>query len=73
MDRTEKFSEYARAGVIEYWLVDIGDRTIEIFSLEEGAYVLKTRTNFEEEAGSPLLQGFKVKLAEKFPLKDDQG
>lgn len=67
IDRTEKFSEYARAGVKEYWLVDIAAGTIELFSLEEGAYVLKTRTSFEEEANSPLLPGFKVKLAENPP------
>lgn len=64
IDRTEKFFEYAQAGVKEYWLVDIAARTIELFSLEEGAYVLKTRAGFEEEVNSSLLPGFKVKLAE---------
>ncbi|MEA3344986.1 MAG: Uma2 family endonuclease, partial [Chloroflexota bacterium] len=37
-DRDEKFLEYARAGVEEYWLVDPEAQTIEVFTLEEGAY-----------------------------------
>jgi Uma2 family endonuclease len=39
-DRREKFEEYARAGVVEYWLVDPKGRTIEVFVLREGVFHL---------------------------------
>ena len=59
-DRSEKFVEYAQAGVSEYWLVDTAKRTIEVFTLERGAYVLMGRWGPAEIAHSGLLTGFEV-------------
>lgn len=38
-DKTKKQNAYARAGVKEYWLVDLAAQTIEIVVLEDGSYV----------------------------------
>jgi Uma2 family endonuclease len=35
-DRGTKASVYARAGVPEYWVVDVSDRTIEVFRAPDG-------------------------------------
>lgn len=37
-DRLVKYSIYERAGIPEYWLVNLEEQTIEIFVLEEGRY-----------------------------------
>ena len=63
-DRIEKFSEYARAGIREYWLVDPAAATVEVFVLERGVYVLAARGTFEERVASRLLPGFGVTLAD---------
>ena len=59
-DRSEKFVEYAQAGVSEYWLVDTAKQTIEVFTLEFGVYVLLGRWGPAEIAFSELLTGFEV-------------
>ncbi len=65
-DRGEKFLEYARAGVAEYWLVDPEARTIEVFVLEEGTYALLGKFNPGEAARSKVLAGFEVMVEEVF-------
>jgi Uma2 family endonuclease len=37
-DRGEKFYEYARGGVPEYWLLDPGEKWAEFYQLQEGRY-----------------------------------
>jgi len=65
-DRLEKFLEYAKAGVIEYWLVDPDGKKIEVFVLREGAYELLGRFGPGETARSRLLTGFEVAADEVF-------
>ncbi len=38
VDREVKFDQYARAGVMHYWLVDPAEQTFEAFTLEDGQY-----------------------------------
>jgi Uma2 family endonuclease len=59
-DRSEKFVEYAQAGVSEYWLVDTAKQTIEVFTLERGAYILLGKWGTAEIAHSGLLTGFEI-------------
>ena len=40
-DRFTKFNLYQRAGVREYWIVDPGDKTVQVFVLEDGRYTAK--------------------------------
>jgi len=64
VDRMEKFQEYARAGVLEYWIVDPEARTVEVYTLRRGAYVLQGKWGPGETAASGLLEGFAVRVEE---------
>jgi len=60
VDRGEKFLEYARAGISEYWLVDPEARSIEVFVLQDGVYTLLVKAGPGEKARSQLLDGLQV-------------
>ncbi len=66
VDRGEKFLEYARAGVSEYWLVDPDAQTVEVFVLIEEAYSLLGQFGLGERARSQVLAGFEVEIDEVF-------
>jgi len=65
-DRVEKFAEYARAGIPEYWIVDPDAESIEVFTLREGAYELLGKWRAGEITHSALLAGFQVAVGEIF-------
>lgn len=65
-DRQEKTTEYARAGVEEYWIVDPVARTIEVFVLRERRYQLLGKWSEGETARSEVLEGFDVAVKEIF-------
>jgi Uma2 family endonuclease len=73
-DRHEKFSEYAQAGVREYWMVDPDACTVEVFVLRKGAlrqssgqaYELLGKWGKGEKAHSEVLAGFGVAVDEVF-------
>lgn len=62
-DRREKFEEYALAGISEYWLVDPNRRTIEVYVLREGVYLLLGKWGMGEPARSEVLHGFEVSVS----------
>jgi len=39
IDRVKKFNKYMKAGVREYWIVDPDTKSVQIFLLENGAYI----------------------------------
>lgn len=61
-DRREKMQVYQAAGVPEYWIVDPRDNTIEIYILEQGAYLLTGKYGQGEVARSRLVQGFDISV-----------
>lgn len=63
-DRGEKFFEYAKAGVREYWLVDPEKRSIEVYTLRGQVYEPFVLSG--EKACAKLLEGFCVSLEEVF-------
>lgn len=65
-DRHDKFFEYAQAGISEYWLVDPEAATIEIFFLEESAYILVSTAEGGARVRSRLLDGLEVKASSVF-------
>ncbi|HYG74858.1 MAG TPA: Uma2 family endonuclease [Planctomycetota bacterium] len=65
-DRVKKFSVYESAGVSEYWIVDDRDRCIEVFNLKDGAYVLSGKHDIGATAGSTVLPGFGIPVADVF-------
>ena len=64
VDRGEKFLEYARAGIGEYWLVDPEAQTIEVFVLKDEAFTLLVKAGPGEKAHSQVLDGFDVAVDE---------
>jgi len=66
VDRRTKFEIYARAGVPEYWMLDQAARTIEVFRLRDGRYVLLGKVGPGERARSTALPGFEPSVDDVF-------
>lgn len=65
-DRIDKFYEYEKAGISEYWIVDPYRQVIEVFILEKGAYVLFGKWGTGEVAYSKTLAGFQASVDDIF-------
>ncbi len=61
-DKEDKFQEYERSGIQEYWIVDPFRQIIEIYTLENGVYEKFGRWGIGEIAKSKLLDGFEVSV-----------
>ncbi len=69
VDKRIKLLAYQDAGVPEYWLVDPQSRTVVIYRLDVAnrRYVEIERAGMEEEVGSEVLAGFRVRVGDLFP------
>ena len=66
-DTVDKFQEYARAGIPEYWLVDPRDNSLAVYTLPEGAEVYQELSKTTQgEAYSNVLEGFCANVTELF-------
>jgi Uma2 family endonuclease len=65
-DRIVKFRKYLAAGVREYWVVDPGQKTVEVHILNSGQYVT-TVYDAADEAPVSVLPGCSIKLRDVFP------
>lgn len=66
-DTVDKFQEYARAGIPEYWLIDPRDNSLTIYTLPEDADSYTERSKQASgEACSQLLDGFCVDVDSLF-------
>jgi len=65
-DRTNKFSEYEKAGVLEYWIVDPSERVIEVYVLAQKAYKIMGKWGTGETAYSKVLAGFQASVDDVF-------
>jgi len=65
-DRKEKYQVYQAAGVREYWIVDACAKTIEVYVLKEGVYLLTGKWGTGERAQSQVLSGFEVAIDDLF-------
>jgi Uma2 family endonuclease len=62
IDKEDKYLEYQRAGVQEYWIVDPFNQSIEVYALKNGIYEIFGKWGPGEIAKSKLLDGFKVSI-----------
>lgn len=61
-DRVQKYAEYERGGVREYWLIDPQKRVAEFYVLgEEGKYLLRTKGE-RGEYHSVVVEGFWLRI-----------
>lgn len=65
-DLKEKRTEYAAAGIKEYWIVDPQQRQITVLRLATGQYTAQGVFGIGEEAPSNLLAGFSLSVADVF-------
>lgn len=64
LDRGRKMDLYARSGVVEYWIVDPDNRSVEVYRLEGGAYRLELRAHEGAIVRSTLFPGLEVSPAD---------
>jgi Uma2 family endonuclease len=62
IDKEDKYLEYQRAGVQEYWIVDPFNQSVEVYTLKNGTYEILGISGPGEIAESKLLDGFKVSV-----------
>jgi Uma2 family endonuclease len=62
VDKEDKYLEYQRAGVLEYWIVNPFKQSIEVFTLENETYTQFGISGIGDIAKSKLLDGFEVSV-----------
>ena len=70
-DLRKKKRIYEAAGVREYWIVDLLEKSIEVFVLENNAYTLFHRVEIEGGVKSKVLPQFALDLKNVFIPWDD--
>ncbi len=66
-DKFTKFNLYQRAGVREYWIVDPGDKTVQVFVLEDGHYAAKDFGAAGDQVRVNVLEDYTIDLSQVFP------
>ena len=66
-DRLTKFNLYQRAGVREYWIVDPADKSVQVFTLEDGHYAAKDFGAAGDKLRVNVLEDCVIDLSEVFP------
>lgn len=61
-----KFELYEAAGVLEYWIVDLTEKTILQYILKEGQFLAQRPLIEEDRIESHVLKGFVLELSEVF-------
>ena len=65
-DYDEKRADYAKAGILEYWIVDPQEQRVTVLALEGGEYVEHASLQGAGAAPSKLLDGFTIDVAAVF-------
>lgn len=65
-DRDRKMKVYRRTGVLEYWVVDPSNRSIEIYARQNDDFEMSDFAMGTGEVRSRLLEGLVVDVAEVF-------
>jgi Uma2 family endonuclease len=65
-DRITKFNLYQRAGVREYWIVDLAGKSVQTFVLEDGRYTAKDYGAAEDRLKVSVLDNCVIDLSQVF-------
>lgn len=68
-DRLTKLNLYERAGVREYWIVDLAGRVVQKYILEEGRFVLKEIGLPDDKLKVGILEDCEIELSLIFPAE----
>ena len=66
VDLGEKMDEYARAGIPEYWIVEIDAKNVSIYVLRGASYVLANRVRSGETVQSATMANLFLQVDEMF-------
>lgn len=66
-DRNKKYRVYAKAGVMEYWIVDPGTKTVELLVLEAGEYRSLGIFRGQAKLPSQVVPNLPVRVEQLFP------
>ena len=67
-DLRKKFKVYEKSGVQEYWIVDPGEKSVQVFVLNNGKFALDQEVGIGAAVHSRLLEGFAVDLESIFTV-----
>jgi Uma2 family endonuclease len=70
-DYADKLTDYAGAGISEYWIVDAERGLVTVYQLAGGVYSLSGEFKPGQQASSPTLPGFSIDVAALFKVADD--
>jgi Uma2 family endonuclease len=65
-DRDTKLKLYARRGVLEYWIVDVRRRQLEVYRRAEATLALAATLGAADALESPHLSGFSCRVSALF-------
>ncbi|NQX67508.1 Uma2 family endonuclease [Paenibacillus alba] len=67
-DFNEKFNLYQKYGVQEYWIVDPGNQTVHVYSLQDGSYQIRQLYTEQETIQSNVFKELHVPMPHLFAL-----
>ncbi len=65
-DRGKKFKLYERMGVSEYWIIDVNNRSIEVYQRQETGYELASFAVEKGDVESFILAGLRIPVDSLF-------
>ena len=72
-DYVDKRTDYAEAGIPEYWIVDPETTLVTVFTLNRTEYKIAQECHPGDVARSVLLSGLKISVDQIWALADDPG
>ena len=70
IDRKTKFKQYEKHGVLEYWLIDLAEKTVEVYEPETGKFVLREKLTTGGTLASSVVAGFEIPISEIFETEE---
>ncbi|MEK3724951.1 Uma2 family endonuclease [Paenibacillus sp. FSL H8-0034] len=68
-DFNEKFNLYQKYGVQEYWIIDPGNQTVHVYTLQDGSYAIRNLYTEQDTIHSLVFQDLQVPMNRLFSLE----